>query len=538
MMISRTNNPSRNRDFFISGKTGIIIVAVCLMIIVFAVVCAALMSESNEPEHEILRVMDHNAALKGVYVNGIDISGLNREEAFATTADLPNALLSERQFTIEVNGVSHRYAASELGMDTDYHDIMAQALSYGLSGTFEDRRQSAIIAKSEGVHFTVSILAAKDDVEASVLLLEDQMSQSPVDAGYVFMPNGYYEDGTAFDGKAKALEPMLIPEEERPNPLRYQYYRTKAFVKNYLPKDANISRFIYTEEVDGYYVKPDDLALKLIKALENDVSVISAVTEPIKPGVNIEDIKHDTRLVASWTSSYESSDGANRNYNIAKLSGMINGVVIEPGEVWSLNELAGPRTEARGWKDAAGINRGAIVYEPGGGVCQVSSTLYNAALRAGLEIVESSRHSIVSAYIPIGLDATISTNSPDLKLKNASDRPVFIVSYVNEKDKNVTVEVFGPSVVDEEHGEVILDFSSEIIGYTDMPSTVVHHKATQTPDGQPLKPGESRLYVKPRKGTKVQVYIHYLSLDGRELRVKKYYKTSYPAYTGQKYVNN
>ena len=536
-MIVRTNNPSRNRDF-ISGKAGVIIIASCLMIIIFAVVYAALIRNNNEAEHEILRVMDHNAVLSGVYVNGIDISGMAEEEAYAATADLPIDLLSGRQFYINVSGENHNYAALELGMDTDYQDIMVQAISYGHTGTFEERRLSEIKARNEGVHFSVSILAVKENVEASVLLLKDDMSQLAVDASYVFMPNGYSADGTAFDVKENPAEPVLIPEEERPTPLRYQYYRTKRFVDHYLPIGANISRFIYSKEAGGYNIKPDDLVVQLMKALENDTTWITAAIERIDPEVTLEDIKHDTHLVSSWTSSYESFDGANRNYNIAKLSGMINGIVIEPGQAWSLNEQAGPRTEDKGWKDAPGINRGAIVQEPGGGVCQVSSTLYNAAIRANLEIVESSRHSIISSYIPIGLDATISTNSPDLKIRNPHDTPVFIVSYVNEKDKNVTVEIYGPSVAEKEHGEVVLDFSSEIIGYTDMPETVVHHNATQTPDGQPLKPGESRLYVKPRKGTKVQVYIHYLLLDGSELSVKKFYKTTYPAYTGQKYVND
>ena len=283
-MIVRTNNPSRNRDF-ISGKAGVIIIASCLMIIIFAVVYAALIRNNNEAEHEILRVMDHNAVLSGVYVNGIDISGMAEEEAYAATADLPIDLLSGRHFYIKVSGKDHNYAALELGMDTDYQDIMAQAISYGHTGTFEERRLSEIKARNEGVHFSVSILAVKENVEASVLLLKDDMSQLAVDASYVFMPNGYSADGTAFDVKENPAEPVLIPEEERPTPLRYQYYRTKRFVDHYLPIGANISRFIYSKEAGGYNIKPDDLVVQLMKALENDTTWITAAIERIDPEV-------------------------------------------------------------------------------------------------------------------------------------------------------------------------------------------------------------------------------------------------------------
>jgi vancomycin resistance protein YoaR len=352
------------------------------------------------------------------------------------------------------------------------------------------------------------------------------------------MPNGYASDGTAYDPNSGA-KPVRISDDRKPNPLRYQYYLTDKYVKNYIPKNAGISHFQYITEQNGRSVDAEALAASVINAVNNkDYSVITVPTTVLEPALKKEDVMRFTQLVSSWTSSYESHNNEDRNFNVAKLSALINGVVINPGETWSINKQAGPRTYENGWKGAAGIYDGAYVTEPGGGVCQVSSTVYNAALRAGLDIVESSRHSIISNYMPIGLDATISTGNKDLKLHNPYDTPVFLVSYVNTKDKNVTVEIYGPPVVNEKYGEVILDFTSEVTAETELPETIVHYKAAQTPDGKPIDPGDSKLYIHPRKGTTAQVYIHYLSPDGTELGSKKLYTAKYPKIIGEKYVND
>ena len=141
-----------------------------------------------------------------------------------------------------------------------------------------------------------------------------------------------------------------------------------------------------------------------------------------------------------------------------KLCGIINGQTLEPGVEWSINEVAGPRTIANGWKEADGISDGGYTKQAGGGVCQISSTLFNASIRSGIfyngntsiaadensykwgiEVTSWRHHSIISGYIPLGLDATISTGGPDLKLLNHCTTPFYIVSYMNTEEKCVPV---------------------------------------------------------------------------------------------------
>jgi hypothetical protein len=222
---------------------------------------------------------------------------------------------------------------------------------------------------------------------------------------------------------------------------------------------------------------------------------------------------------------------------VAKLSGIIDGVVIQPGEEWSINKEAGNRTVSGGWKEAAGIVNGGYVQQAGGGVCQISSTLYNAAIRSALEITDSTHHSIQSDYIPLGLDATISSGSPDLKIKNPYNTPVYIVSYVNPEDQNVTVEIYGQTVVDPTYGDVILDFSFVDGGTFGSPGMQMVYNTPVAPDNTPIPAGGAYEYAKARPGKSVETYIHYLSPEGEELAVESFHNYKWNPINGITYVN-
>ncbi len=518
-------------------KKRFIVPALLLIGITAAAAVVLLLTGSFNYQDMKLSLLDFGTVTKGINVAGIDVSGMALEEAKDATAGIQAELLGDISIYVDINGELITLSAKEAGLDTDYEDVINNAFSYGHSGSIDDRMKAALTAQNGFVDLKVSVRAKRENVEEALSALKEKLDKEPIDAAWQFTPKGHYSNGAAYSPEVSG-QLDTIPENGMPNALRYQYYRTSEYIKNYIPANANISRFTYLKEENGLVVDMGPVADSIISAAETgDYSAIKAPVEVLKPAIHIDDVKDKTQLISSWTSSYESHYGAERNYNVAKLSGIINGVTIKPGEIWSINEEAGPRTYENGWKGAPGIKNGAFVTEPGGGVCQISSTLYNAALRAGLEIVESSRHSVISNYMPLGLDATISTGGKDVKIKNIYDTPVFIVSYVNKKEKNVTVEIYGPPVTYGEYGQVILGFSSNVIERTEMPDTKVHYNATETPDGKPIASGAAKNFVSARRGTKAQVYIHYLSLDGKELETKKFYVASYPKITGQKYVN-
>ena len=543
------NDGGKNKIGKKSKKT-FLIIALCVLVAALIVAAVLLLGAQDR----IVRVLDYGTVLDGVSVDGIDISGMTSEEAMAATADIHGGLLGDVDISIDINGEEHHFKPEALGISTDYEDVIAAAIKYGHAGTFDERKTAAVTAKNDGVDFAVDVTADEQTVTAALTTLKDELDTAPKDATFTFMPSGYYMvDGVAYDAleyeamleeqgtdiEEAGLQRVMLDVTEQPNSLRYQYWHYDEFDDENIPKDAYVARFYYTEEVTGMVIDTEAVKTDIIDAVANDdfTAMISAPVTLSDPTVTLEQIKNQTQLVASWTSSYYKHRSTARNFNVAKLSGIINGVEILPGEEWSINEQAGPRYSKYGWKTAAGISGGAFTPQVGGGVCQLSSTTYNAAIRTGLTIVEKSNHSIISDYIMTGLDATISTGSPDLVLGNPYETSVYIVSYVNPDGYNVTVEMYGVPVVDEKYGDVILDFSSRNERKGPEPATIDFYGFETTPQGDSIPVGGSVEYVKPRRSTTIDAYKHILNLNGEELEEVFFETVKYPSYTGKRYWN-
>lgn len=530
---------AKNSDGIKTRK--ILIIVICVLIAALAFTTFMFMQQN-----------DDGLALEGVSVEGIDISGMTKEEALAATSQVSQNILAKVDLSIDFDGEISKFTANDLGLTTDYNQVIEQAMAYGHSGSFFENLKIADDVKDAGKNFTVKAHADRDTVSAVLLPLKEQLDTDPVEASYEFNSRGFLEDGSAYTpdeqnlienaAEAKQIEMpndiARISEDESPNVLRYEYWQNDHYVEDYIPNQADISRFLYKGGESGRAIDMESVIDSVVSQVESgSYSTIVASVEQKEPAVTIDDLKKETQLIASWTSSFSNHASYNRNWNVAKLSGIINGVVIQPGEEWSINEEAGNRTVSSGWLEAAGIVNGGFVQQAGGGVCQISSTLYNAAIRSALEITDSTHHSISSDYIPLGLDATISSGSPDLKIKNPNDTPIYIVSYVNPEDQNITVEIYGQTVVDPTYGDVILDFSFVDGGTFGTPGMQMVYNTPATPDGTPIAPGASYVYAQARPGRSVETYIHYLSLDGTELAVESFHNYKWNPINGITYVN-
>ncbi len=526
------------------GKKGTLVAVVCILLGLGLAFAAYTIDQNN-------RVMNNVNVLAGVSVGGINLSEMTRNEALSATAELEGALLSKVQVSIDVEGEFYQYNAQDLFVTTDYATAMEQALAHGHTGTLEERKQAIKDTEEQGIDFPVTIQVDREKVLSVLLPLKAELDQEPVNASYVFTPWGHLPDGTPYDQNVDEMiktsaagdewarpELARLSAADMPNKLRYLFWKNDEYIADYIPKDADIARFVYTDGVMGRSVDMEAVADAIVKAVEtgNYETIVAPVT-PIEPEITLEELKYDTQLISSWTSSYSLHYGYGRNWNVAKLSGIINGVMIAPGQEWSINEQAGPRSLSTGWKEAAGISNGGYTQQAGGGVCQISSTIYNAAIRSALEITDSTHHSISSDYIPLGLDATISTGAPDLKIKNPYDVPVYVVSYTNPKDKNVTVEIYGRPVVDAQLGPVILNFSFKDMGRFGSPSMNYYYNTAVAPDDTVIAPGQSYEFAKARPGREVQTYIHYLTLEGVELKVEDFHHYKWNPINGRTYVN-
>lgn len=193
--------------------------------------------------------------------------------------------------------------------------------------------------------------------------------------------------------------------------------------------------------------------------------------EKLKPKVYRKDFEGINTALGAFSTNYSRSS-ENRKENIAMGAGFFNGLMVKPGEEISFNETVGGITSEQGFKKAGVIVNGEIEEGIGGGICQVSTTLYNALLMSNIEIVQRMNHSRPVGYVPMGLDASVVTGKKDLKFKNNTEYPIYIrtsangtelqfVIFGNEKAKEYDIELI-PKRVSVIEPKVIEKYSSEV----------------------------------------------------------------------------
>lgn len=205
--------------------------------------------------------------------------------------------------------------------------------------------------------------------------------------------------------------------------------------------DGEAGAFVFTDEQAGSRV---DIAatLKSVKQLlaQKHGGDIQAAFVDTQPKVTKKYLQENFKKLSTY--STVSTNNANGNSNMGLALSFVNGTVLKPGEVFSYNETIGDSTNpANGWLPAGGLEGGVSVQTYGGGICQGSTTVYNAAMMAGMELIERDCHSCPSSYCPIGLDATVSYGSIDFRFKNPLEYPVYIAAWMD--GTTLTVNFWG-----------------------------------------------------------------------------------------------
>ncbi|HFK1409435.1 TPA: VanW family protein [Bacillus cereus] len=211
----------------------------------------------------------------------------------------------------------------------------------------------------------------------------------------------------------------------------------------------------------------------------------SDVTLPvtfIKPERSTEDIQKMgiKEVIAEYSTPMAGRNG-NQSFNVNKSANTLSGVIVAPDETFSFNGRVGVTDAAHGYKSAAVYSQGKVIQSAGGGVCQVSSTLYSAALRADLGIVSRSNHSMPVNYLPLGQDAAVADYGPDLKFKNNTGNHIYIQAFSN--GGSITTRIFGTNT-----GKNV-EVSSQVISRTsDKITAVTYKKVTQ--NGEVISNGQ------------------------------------------------
>lgn len=422
--------------------------------------------------------MDRDVIYPGVFVDGIHVGDLTVEEARALLGGDASDMSQAFSVTVAIGNKTWVIDPTSVPARRDLGNVLEKAYAYGRTNTtaihttlrtpFRERADAAVALRQSGVNLTTTASYDKDALRAKVAEIAEYVTRSPVNA------------------------------------------EIQSF-------DYNTRTFSFTQSAPGVTLNQDELYDKLCAALDRWEKGTTITVDPviIEPDISTETMAANFNLISAYTT--ETTGDSNRNTNIRLACEAINGTALLPGEVFSFNESTGQRTTAKGYKSAGAIAAGQSIEEVGGGICQVSSTLFNAVARANLEIVSRSPHAWPSTYVNIGEDATVNWPNLDFKFKNNTSSPVFVITYY--KDRRMSAEIWGVSL----GNGVTIDLESTVVQTMNPPAET---KYVFNPE---MAYGESKTTVKARTGYVVETYKVWYK-DGVETSRELLHKSTYKSY--------
>ena len=407
-----------------------------------------------EEQHrqEIESIVIRTTMLPGTHVYGVDVSGMSREQAKAAVEEklLKSPPTIDLKFTDGINiypatgeGI-HAPAPTDTPQEEDEDDDAvdpAMTAAETAAGA-DDDEPAPTSAPEEGPVAILLKFDAEDAVNAAFSLMRD--STVPYD---LFMAQ--------VQSIAAGKDIAPVPSYDQDSVDRYVAKLSSVLdtpaVNASLGMENN--QLVYKEEATGHGV---DQAALIQTILETDPLAGETIDIPmheLEPTMTKAMLQDKFILRGAYTTSFSDST-KNRKYNIRFGADKINGTILKPGDVFSANDTLGKRTRKNGWKNAGAYENGEVVQQAGGGVCQLSSTLYNAALYADMKIVERRNHSMPVHYVSKGRDATINSigNLIDFKFENNTSSDVIIIAYT--EGNNLHMEIYGVPFETDEYDRI------------------------------------------------------------------------------------
>ena len=310
------------------------------------------------------------------------------------------------------------------------------------------------------------------------------------------------KEGVKVDEKQLLEEIYIVLDENTDDEQRIEIPVVQA-----IPEEIDIEKIheeVYKEVKDAYYTKEPFTIYPEEDGIDFDIESAKAILSeekeeyeiPLnitKPGKTVKEIGTEAfpDLLATFSTNYKASN-VNRTTNLKLSANKINGTVLLPNEEFSYNKVVGERSEKTGFKMAATYSNGQVVDGIGGGICQISSTLYDAVIMANLNVTERRNHQFVTSYLPAGKDATVVWGSQDFKFVNTRQHPIRIVATV--ESGVATLQIWGV------REEVEYDISIE----TKKIATIAY--TTQYVQDASLPAGQQKIVQAGSNGRKVEAY--------------------------------
>ncbi|MFA9377571.1 MAG: VanW family protein [Lachnotalea sp.] len=409
---------------------------------------------------------EDNTINEGVYIAGIDVSGMTAEEA---SAEIDSYLseLGSKEITLMIDTNPVQVTASELGMECTNKDIVDDAINLGKTGNIIQRYKALKDLAHESKEYDLDITF---DDDAITNIIND-----------------------------------------------------KCLAFNVDPMDASLKRengnFIITDGQNGIGIDVNES----IKAVENaladwnreDTSIDLAV-KVVEPEVTKDDYSKVKDVLSTFTTSFTSS-GTSRSANIVNGAKLINGSILLPGETFSTYKAITPFTAENGYYLAGSYLQGQVVDSFGGGICQVSTTLYNTVLRAELQVEERHNHSMIVGYVDPSADAAISESAgKDFTFVNTTEYPIYIESATG--GKKITFTIYG---CETRAANRTIEYKSETLTTTE--PVGYNYVIDNT-----LLFGEQKQTQAPHTGYTAKLF-KYVYIDGKQTEVQEVNYSSYKA---------
>ena len=321
----------------------------------------------------------------GVSVAEVHLGGLTVEQAESQLAPRAPQVEAER-VVLKYAGETLTTTVAEIGGKMDARECARAAYRVGRQGNIFRRISSVISARRHGVRLLVTYSFGKDSSLERVRAIARKINREPANA-------------------------KLVVEEDS---------------VRVIPEKPGI-RLDVERNLEGIG--------RAVNAGAREVDMVVAVTAS---EITTADFGGIDGVIASYSTPYNSGE-RDRTHNMKIACQAVDGTLVGPGDTFSYNEVVGPRLKKLGFRDAPIFVKGQIEPGTGGGVCQVSTTLYNAALLANMKILARSHHSRPVVYAPVGRDATVAYSSLDLKFESTTEAPIYILASVGKRTVNVTM---------------------------------------------------------------------------------------------------
>lgn len=361
----------------------------------------------------------------GVSIGGTDVSGLTKEEALTKVREYVSDYTS-KHVSLFVDDNTASSTISDLGYYWKNTDVVDEALNLGKQGNVIERYMELTDLSRQGVNYNIEYDVNDEILSNTIEECCSEYNVPHVNAGITRDGDGFsYSEGTT--GRI-------------------------------IDMDATVNEF-HQYLLGTWNGNEAELKVTMMDDL---------------PEATLEDCQKVTDLLGTYTTTFTGgSSNYNRNKNIANGARLINGTVVYVGDTFSANALLEPWTEEHGWYAAGTYVNGKVEDSLGGGICQVSTTLYNALLKAEIDIVERYPHSMSVGYVPLSQDAALAGTYKDLKFENNTDAPLYIEAYCS--GNSITFNVYGHETRDPGRR---VEFISETTS-TIQPSEVVTEDGSQ-----------------------------------------------------------